>query len=162
MRQVRAGSILPTTYVWKPGMADWVLARNIPEVAPFLLGGSRPTDPYQSQGFGPNFNSNPAPPPNIPGAPPTFGTSGPTSHMMDGGYPHYFPATVSDKSRVVAGVLNIVLPGVGRMYLGFVGIGVTQLLVTLCTGVGWIWSVVDGILMLTGNVTRDQSGRPLI
>ena len=68
----------------------------------------------------------------------------------------------SDKSKVVAGVLQIVLPfGAGRFYTGHIGIGVAQLLVSLITcGVGCIWPFVDGILMLMGNVP-DAEGRPL-
>lgn len=72
------------------------------------------------------------------------------------GYPY------SDKSKVVAGVLQIVLPfGVGRFYSGHVGLGVAQLLVTLVTcGMGALWPFIDGILLLVGHPT-DPQGRPL-
>ncbi|WP_235871286.1 TM2 domain-containing protein [Rhodococcus spongiicola] len=84
----------------------------------------------------------------------------------------------SDKSKTTAGLLQILLgfisvPGVGRLYIGSIGIGLTQLLVfwlgliTTIVLVGfvifpviWIWAFVDGILMLTGSV-RDPQGRPL-
>lgn len=68
----------------------------------------------------------------------------------------------SDKSKIVAGILQIVIPlGIGRMYAGHVGIGVAQLLVTLVTcGVGAIWPFIDGIIMLVGD-SRDGNGRPL-
>ncbi|WP_018585807.1 TM2 domain-containing protein [Salinispora arenicola] len=70
---------------------------------------------------------------------------------------------VSDKSKVVAGVLQILLGafGVGRFYMGDIKIGVIQLIVTLVTcGVGGIWGVIDGILILVkGGV--DGQGRPL-
>lgn len=69
----------------------------------------------------------------------------------------------SDKSKMVAGLLNLLLPfvgicGVGRFYTGHIGLGVAQLLL------GWltcgIWPLVDGILMLMGKVP-DAQGRPL-
>jgi hypothetical protein len=65
----------------------------------------------------------------------------------------------SDKSKIVAGVLQLFLGGfgAGRWYTGHYGIAVAQLLT--CGGCG-VWSLVDGILMLVGNVT-DPQGRPL-
>lgn len=89
-------------------------------------------------------------------------------------YPSYFPqpgapfgydpatgVPYSAKSRLGVGLLNILVAGVGRMYAGQVGLGVGQLLVALMTcGVGWIWSLVDGILILV-NGGRDEEGRPL-
>src|SRR5574344_314284 len=67
---------------------------------------------------------------------------------------------VGGKSRLVAGLLNIFLPGIGRLYLGYIGIGVAQLL--LCfIGVGAIWSLIDGILILTGSVVQDADGNQL-
>lgn len=72
------------------------------------------------------------------------------------------PAVVSDKSKIVAGVLQIVLPfGVGRFYTGHTGMAIAQLLVTLFTfGIGAIWPLVDGILLLV-NGGRDPHGRQL-
>src|SRR5262249_8740019 len=72
----------------------------------------------------------------------------------------------SDKSKVVAGVLQLLglfgFVGIGRMYLGQVGLGIAQLLVGWVTfGLGaWIWGIVDAILILTDKV-RDRQGRPL-
>ncbi len=68
----------------------------------------------------------------------------------------------SDKSKLIAGLLQILLPfGIGRMYMGNVGLGVAQLVVTLVTcGVGAVWPFVDGILILVGD-PRDDAGRPL-
>lgn len=91
------------------------------------------------------------------------------------------PATgrpLSDKSKVTAGLLNLLLPfvgvcGVGRLYQGQTGVGLTQLLGSLVSGllmcliigfftypIFWIWSVIDGIVLLTGRPT-DQHGRLL-
>ncbi|AWW43097.1 hypothetical protein ADL00_15840 [Streptomyces sp. AS58] len=66
----------------------------------------------------------------------------------------------SDKSKIIAGILQILLGplGVGRFYVGSVGIGVAQLLT--CGGLG-IWSLIDGILYLTGNDRTDKQGRVL-
>lgn len=73
------------------------------------------------------------------------------------------PATgipYSERYKLIAGVLQIVLPfGVGRFYTGHIGMGVAQLLVSL-TAVGVIWSIIDGILMLVGRPV-DRDGRPL-
>ncbi len=65
----------------------------------------------------------------------------------------------SDKQKIVAGLLQIFLGGfgAGRWYLGNTGIALAQLFT--CGGLG-IWALIDGIMILTGNV-RDQYGRPL-
>jgi TM2 domain-containing protein len=70
---------------------------------------------------------------------------------------------VSDKSKLVAGLLQLFLGtfGIGRFYLGYNGIAIAQLAVSLLTcGIGAIWPFVDGILILVGKV-QDPSGRPL-
>ena len=116
------------------------------------------------------------PPPDAYGAPPG-GYGAPPPGFPQGGYPAH-PAPMvhapygiepvsglpySDKSKVVAGLLNILLLGVGfggigRLYLGHIGLGIAQLLL------GWatcgIWPLVDGIMMLMGKV-NDAQGRPL-
>ncbi|MFI6824176.1 TM2 domain-containing protein [Micromonospora sp. NPDC050187] len=77
--------------------------------------------------------------------------------------PYQYPGGVSDKSKVVAGVLQIVLGGfgVGRFYMGDTKTGVLQLVVTLVTcGIGSLWGFVDGILILM-NGGVDGQGRPL-
>ncbi|MBP0454337.1 TM2 domain-containing protein [Kitasatospora sp. RG8] len=76
-------------------------------------------------------------------------------------YPPYAQQPeLSDKSKVVAGVLTILLGslGVGRFYTGHIGIGIAQLLT--CGGFG-IWSLIDGILFLTSNDRTDAQGRLL-
>jgi TM2 domain-containing membrane protein YozV len=54
------------------------------------------------------------------------------------------------KQKVVAGVLAILLGGLGihHFYLGSVGAGVVCLLAS-CVGVGFILGIVEGILLLT-------------
>ncbi|HEV7976024.1 DUF1707 domain-containing protein [Amycolatopsis sp.] len=74
----------------------------------------------------------------------------------------YFEQPMSDKSKVTAGVLQLVFPfGVGRFYTGDAGTGVAQLLVTIFTcGLGAIWSWIDGIILLANGGT-DSTGRRL-
>ncbi|GAB3455521.1 DUF1707 domain-containing protein [Actinophytocola sediminis] len=70
------------------------------------------------------------------------------------------PAVVSDKSRVAAGLLQILLPfGIGRFYTGHTGIAVAQLLTSFLF-IGIAWSFIDGILLLV-NGGDDTFGRPL-
>ncbi|WP_308220981.1 TM2 domain-containing protein [Micromonospora phytophila] len=74
-----------------------------------------------------------------------------------------YPQGVSDKSKVVAGILQILLGtfGAGRFYMGDTKTGVIQLVVSLVTcGIGGIWGLIDGILILV-NGGVDGQGRPL-
>ncbi|MFH8616667.1 TM2 domain-containing protein [Streptomyces sp. NPDC017979] len=66
----------------------------------------------------------------------------------------------SDKSKIVAGVLQIFIGtlGIGRFYVGNVGMGVAQLLTLGGCG---IWSLIDGIMFLTSNDRTDKDGRVL-
>jgi TM2 domain-containing membrane protein YozV len=112
-------------------------------------------------------------PPQYPGSggpsyPGSGGPGYPGAGYPGAGYPGtHDPVTGlpwSDKSKVVAGVLQIVLGGfgVGRFYTGHHGMAVLQLVVTLVTcGLGSIWGVVDGIMILVNNTTTDAQGRLL-
>ncbi|MDX3384511.1 TM2 domain-containing protein [Streptomyces niveiscabiei] len=66
----------------------------------------------------------------------------------------------SDKSKIVAGILQIFLGGfgVGRFYVGNVGVGIAQLLT--CGGLG-LWALIDGIIFLVSNDRTDKQGRVL-
>jgi len=69
----------------------------------------------------------------------------------------------SDKSKMVAGLLQIFVGsfGVGRFYTGHTGLAIAQIAVTWLTcGIGALWPLVDGIMMLMGKVP-DAQGRPL-
>ena len=69
----------------------------------------------------------------------------------------------SDKSKMVAGLLQIFLGsfGAGRFYTGHMGLAIAQIAVTWLTcGAGAIWPLIDGIMMLMGKVP-DAQGRPL-
>jgi TM2 domain-containing membrane protein YozV len=74
----------------------------------------------------------------------------------------YFQPPDSDKSKVIAGVLQLVFPfGVGRFYTGHVGLGIAQLLVVIFTfGFGIVWPWIDGIILLASGGT-DSTGRRL-
>jgi len=69
----------------------------------------------------------------------------------------------SSRSKVVAGLLQLLIGGlgIGRFYMGHSGLGVAQILVTVFTcGFGAIWGLVDGIVILAGE-PRDVDGLPL-
>ena len=65
----------------------------------------------------------------------------------------------SDKSKIVAGLLQIFLPfGIGRFYIGDNRTGVIQLVVTVLTcGIGALWPFIDGIIMLATD-SKDANG----
>ena len=99
-------------------------------------------------------------PPQPPPAP--YGTYGAAAGAMPGAPYGVHPVTgipYSDKSKVVAGLLQILVPfGIGRFYIGDTGIGVAQLLVTIFTcGIGALWPVIDGIIMLASD-SKDVNG----
>ena len=63
-----------------------------------------------------------------------------------------------------AGLLGLFLGGLGvhRFYLGYVGIGIVQIIVTLITfGLGGLWGFIEGIFILTGSMNKDAKGQPL-
>jgi TM2 domain-containing membrane protein YozV len=69
----------------------------------------------------------------------------------------------SHRSKVAAGLLQIFLGGfgVGRFYTGHTGMAIAQIAVTFVTcGLGALWPLIDGIIMLAGN-PRDADGRPM-
>ena len=76
---------------------------------------------------------------------------------------------VNDKSKITAGILGIFLGcfGVHNFYLGYNGKAIAQLLITLLSlfllsWVSAIWGLIEGILILTGNIKKDASGNDLI
>jgi len=97
---------------------------------------------------------------------PVHPVSGYPGYPPQQGYaPQYDPhgRPLSDKSKVIAGVLGITLGGfgAGRFYTGHTGVAVAMLIVTLVTcGLGHFWGVIDGILLLINGGT-DAQGRVL-
>ena len=73
------------------------------------------------------------------------------------------PPNTAQKSRLIAGILGILLGGLGvhNFYLGFIGKAVAQIILNFCCGIGAIWGFIEGILILTGNINRDANGVPL-
>jgi len=74
------------------------------------------------------------------------------------------PAHPQAKSRPAAGLLGIFLGhmGIHRFYLGYVGIGILQIVLTICTcGVGGLWGFIEGIVIMAGGVATDAKGIPL-
>ncbi|MDO5026173.1 MAG: NINE protein [Trueperella sp.] len=80
--------------------------------------------------------------------------------------PQMYQMPTEQKSQVVAGILGVLLGwlGIHRFYLGYTGIGIAQIAVTLITfGLGGLWGFIEGILILVGaNAFRtDARGIPL-
>lgn len=67
------------------------------------------------------------------------------------------------RSKVLAGLLQIFFGGfgIGRLYLGYRTIAIAQLFTMPLFFIGSIWGVIDGILILCGQVPYDINGVPL-
>jgi len=152
-------------------------------------GPGEPLDPNQQQPEGgqsvPPPYGEPTPPPVGEPTPPPYGQQQPPPYQQQPyqqqppqpgyapGYPPnpaapygVHPVTgvpYSDKTKLVAGLLQILLPfGIGRFYLGDTKTGVWQLVVTLVTcGIGALWPFIDGIIILATDNVTDAQGRPL-
>jgi TM2 domain-containing membrane protein YozV len=134
------------------------------------------TEPSWHDPDEPGSQSPPPPgyPPQQPGYPPQYPqypqySQYPGPGPVDPSAPYgRHPVTgqpYSDKSKTIAGLLQLLsligIGGIGRFYIGDIGVGVAQLLVGWLTcGVGLIWTIVDAILILTDKV-NDPQGRPL-
>lgn len=168
---VDGGVIEAGTYVWNPALPSWLPAGSVGELRGALSRRAPMMEPPPSPQAG-----KAGPPPFAFGdgyksPPQNFGTAAPHAPygVARSSYGSYNANSadlgvygmVSDRSRLVAGLLNIFLPGVGRMYLGYSALGVIQLLSFLFCGLGLIWSFVDGILILTGATKIDGYGRVL-
>ncbi|MHB8636338.1 MAG: GYF domain-containing protein [Fimbriimonadaceae bacterium] len=163
---IEVGVIESKTYVWRDGLPDWMFAKDVQELVVYFdaapSGSATPPPPppgrFDVAGPGPFDGPKPDPiavrpvhggliPPRLPAA-----------------YHPNVPAEAyvitSDKSRTVAGILNF-LPGFGRFYLGYSAIGLLQLMLSPC-GIGWVWSIIDGVGILAGACPEDGYGRQLI
>src|SRR5690606_2921934 len=107
------------------------------------------------------------PPP--PGGPPGYGAPqpqpypAPGNHLAARGAPYGIDprsgVPYSDKQKLAAGLLQFLLPGLGRIYAGHTGIGIAQL-VTAFFCVGGIWAIIDAVMIFSGKVP-DAEGKPL-
>ena len=81
---------------------------------------------------------------------------------LNGGGQNALPGS---KSRLTAGLFGLFLGGFGvhRFYLGYTGIGIAQIAVTIVTfGVGALWGFIEGILILCkSGITKDANGNAL-
>jgi TM2 domain-containing membrane protein YozV len=142
----------PPVQPQQPGQDAWA-QQSYPQSAPPNYPGLE----YGQQQSAPPY----APPPGyqqqMAGYQPAPGYAYPPPQFDQYGRP------LSDKSKVVAGVLGIALGGfgAGRFYTGHTGIAVAQLLVTIFTcGIGHFWGMIDGIVILANGGT-DAEGRIL-
>jgi GYF domain 2/TM2 domain len=156
---IEGGVILRETYVWRTGIADWMPAEKVPELQasfrsaePFAAPPpppiNRPVQPNPSMGRETNYS--PVPP-----------VAAPATYPVSPQYPMTFSTVRSDKNRLAGGLLQLFLPGIGRIYLGYPAIGVLQLVLSLC-GVGVFWSWIDGIIIISGGLRMDGYGRQLV
>ncbi|GAB2466330.1 TM2 domain-containing protein [Streptomyces incanus] len=116
--------------------------------------------PQAPGGYPPPPGAYPPPPGGYPSPP---GFQQPPGFAFDPSAPYgYDPygRPYSDKSKIVAGILQLFLGsfGIGRFYTGSVGIGIAQLLT--CGGLGF-WALIDGIMYLVSNDRTDAQGRIL-
>jgi TM2 domain-containing membrane protein YozV len=117
-----------------------------------------PPPPYGEQA--------PAPQPNYgePPPQPAYGQQpyAPPGAAADRARPATLGIPYSDKSKIVAALLQILIPlGIGRFYIGDNKTGTWQLVVTILTcGIGALWPFIDGIIMLASD-SKDAQGRPL-
>ena len=72
------------------------------------------------------------------------------------------------KSKLVAGILGIILGcfGVHNFYLGYTNKAVAQLLISLLScfilsPVSAIWGLIEGIMILSGQINVDGNGKKL-
>jgi TM2 domain-containing membrane protein YozV len=78
---------------------------------------------------------------------------------------------IGRRSRLAAGVLGILLGwlGVHRFYLGYTNIAIVQLLLgvlglltcLVTTLAAAVWGIVEGVMILTGQMNEDADGQPL-
>ena len=70
------------------------------------------------------------------------------------------------KSKLVAGLLGVSLGcfGIHSFYLGYTGRGIAQIILSIftCGFGGWLWGLIEGIQIFTGNINVDADGNPLV
>ncbi len=136
--------------------------------------GSAGTDPQAQQTAYPPYGSQsyppyPTPPPYQSPCPPyTY----PPSYAGRPPYGQPYPSVppgYQPRNRIAAGVLALLVGffGVHNFYLGYTGRAVAQLLLTvlscgLLAIVSYIWSLVEGIQILTGSMVCDARGVPMV
>lgn len=71
--------------------------------------------------------------------------------------------TYKPRSRKVAGILQIFFGGfgIGRFYLGYNRVALGQLFTFPIFFIGGVWGIIDGILILCGQIECDANGIPI-
>ncbi len=72
---------------------------------------------------------------------------------------------VAGKNIAIAAMYGVFLGafGIHRFYLGYTAMGIAQIAVTLLTcGIGALWGMLEGFLILSGYINKDAHGKPLI
>lgn len=131
------------------------------ESAPPPYGQPAPPPPAYGQPAPPPYGQpQPGQPAGYP--PPAGGYAGAPNPAAPYGVHPVTGVPYSDKTKLVAGLLQILIPlGIGRFYMGDTKTGVWQLVVTILTcGIGALWPFIDGIMILAGD-PKDPQGRPL-
>ncbi|MBQ8891771.1 MAG: TM2 domain-containing protein [Bacilli bacterium] len=79
------------------------------------------------------------------------------------------PKDPNAKSKVVAGILGILLGslGVHNFYLGYTSKAIAQLLISvlscfILSPISAIWGLIEGVMILAGNIDVDAEGRKLV
>lgn len=141
---LRQYDLKPDSMVWRQGMPDWTRASNVAELSDVLAGGNGQ----------PKYGMNNSGPQAAPAYGQPYGNAGcgygygPQRGGYDQ-YGRYIPQT--DKSKVAAGILALLLGwlGVQYFYLGKAGGGfITILLVIVTCGAWEIITFIQGIMML--------------
>jgi hypothetical protein len=128
---IAEGRLGPVSLSFKTGEAGWVPLSTRDELKEL-------------------FAAAPAPgTPGAPGAPPAPVPVGPET----------------PKDWLTALLLSIFLGllAVDRFYLGYTGLGVLKLVISVftCGIAGWVWWIIDIILIANGSL-RDAQGRPMV
>lgn len=133
-------NLTPDTMVWTEGMPDWLPAGQVTSLYDLLYGASNPSysNPPQPNAFRQGYQAG-------------YQERGyEDAHGRYNSYPPYQRS--GGKSKVAAGILAILLGGLGvqYFYLGKVGGGFITILLTLVTCGAWeVITLIQGILMLT-------------
>lgn len=167
----RQGRVLDSTTLIERGTERELPARSITAIAAELRRMSGRPGPVVIERGSTAASEAPTLPQPGKGAAPSAAPPPPIPPTLD----YAKPVHISSRSRVTAGLLGIFLGslGVHRFYLGYTGVGVIMLLLSLSMGTAsilcvpgagcgiiGIWGFIEGIVCLTGGM-RDADGLEL-
>ena len=135
---------------------------------PFAQQQNNPFGQPQGTPYGQTPQNNPyGQPNNMNRSQPQQGYIPPVQQQNNGSVGGY-QGRMSDKSKVVGGILGLLLGafGIHNFYLGYKGKAIAQLLITLLScfilsPVSSIWGFIEGIMILAGSIKTDGKGLPL-